>query len=35
VEGLREFIALLLDLGLTEEQIRTVVQRNPAELLGL
>ena len=35
VEGLREFIALLLDLGLNVEQIRTVVQKNPAELLGL
>ncbi len=35
VEGLREFIALLLDLGLTEKQIKTVVQKNPAELLGL
>ena len=34
-EGLREFIALLLDLGLTEEQIKKVVQENPAELLGL
>ena len=35
VEGLREFIALLLDLGLTDEQIKTVVQENPAKLLGL
>ncbi len=35
VEGLREFIALLLDLGLTEEQIRTVAQVNPAELLSI
>ena len=35
VEGLREFIALLLDLGLTEGQIKTLVQKNPAELLGL
>ena len=34
-EGLREFIALLLDLGITEEQIKKVVQENPAELLGL
>jgi hypothetical protein len=35
VEGLREFIALLLDLGLSEKQIKTVVQKKPAELLGL
>jgi hypothetical protein len=35
VEGLREFIALLLDLGLTDEQIKTVVQENPARLLDL
>lgn len=35
VEGLREFIALLLDLGLSDEQIKTVVQKNPAKLLGL
>jgi hypothetical protein len=35
VEGLREFIALLLDLGLTEKQIKTVTQKNPAVLLGL
>jgi hypothetical protein len=35
VEGLREFIALLLDLGLTDEQIKKVVQENPAKLLGL
>ena len=35
VEGLREFIALLLDLGLSDEQIKTVVQKNPEKLLGL
>jgi hypothetical protein len=35
VEGLREFMALLLDLGLTETQIKTLVQENPTELLGL
>ncbi|MCW4014158.1 MAG: DUF6282 family protein [Candidatus Bathyarchaeota archaeon] len=35
VEGLREFIALLLDLGLSDDQIKTVVQENPAKLLGL
>ena len=35
VEGLREFIALLLDLGLSDDQIKTVVQKNPEKLLGL
>ena len=35
VEGLREFIACLLDLGLSEEEIRTMVATNPAALLGL
>jgi hypothetical protein len=35
VEGLREFIACLLDLGLTEEQIGQLVRHNPARLLGL
>ena len=35
VEGLREFIACLLDLGLGPEAIRTIVARNPARLLGL
>jgi hypothetical protein len=35
VEGLREFIALLLDLGLSDEQISTVVRENPEKLLGL
>jgi predicted metal-dependent phosphotriesterase family hydrolase len=32
---LREFIALLLDLGITDEQIEMMVQRNPAKLLGM
>ncbi|MBE0633457.1 hypothetical protein IH574_02705, partial [Candidatus Bathyarchaeota archaeon] len=35
VEGLREFVALLLDLGLTDKQIKTVVKENPEKLLGL
>lgn len=35
VEGLREFIACLLDLGLTEEQIGLLARHNPAKLLGL
>ena len=35
VEGLREFIASLLDLGLSEDEIRMVTATNPARLLGL
>jgi len=35
VEGLREFIACLLDLGISPDDIRTLVQTNPARLLGL
>ena len=35
VEGLREFIALLLDLGISEQDINKVVRDNPADLLGL
>jgi hypothetical protein len=35
VEGLREFIACMLDMELTEEDVRMMVQRNPARLLGL
>jgi len=35
VEGLREFIACLLDLGLPVEEIRQMVRTNPEKLLGL
>jgi hypothetical protein len=35
VEGLREFIFCLLDLGLTEREISLMVRANPARLLGL
>jgi hypothetical protein len=35
VEGLREFIACMLDVGLTEDEISLMVCRNPARLLGL
>ena len=35
VEGLREFIACLLDLGISEDDIKLMVQHNPARLLGL
>ena len=35
VEGLREFIACLLDLGITPDVIRTLVATNPARLLGM
>lgn len=34
VEGLREFIACLLDLGLPPEDITTMVKTNPERLLG-
>ncbi|MBM3291948.1 hypothetical protein FJY84_04650 [Candidatus Bathyarchaeota archaeon] len=35
VEGLREFIACLLDLGLSQEAISSVVKSNPSKLLGI
>lgn len=35
VEGLREFIACLLDLGITTDEIRKLVADNPRTLLGL
>ena len=35
VEGMREFIACLLDLGLPAEDIRKMVRTNPERLLGL
>ncbi|MCB0031715.1 MAG: hypothetical protein KDE28_27580, partial [Anaerolineales bacterium] len=35
VEGLRQFITCMLDLGLTPAQIRTMVKSNPERLLGL
>ncbi|MDE0137791.1 MAG: hypothetical protein OXM57_01750 [bacterium] len=35
VEGPREFIACLLDLGLAAEEIRKMVRANPEKLLGL
>jgi len=35
VEGMREFIACLLDLGLPAEDIRKMVRTNPEKLLGL
>ncbi len=35
VEGLREFIACLLDLGLPAEDISKMVRTNPEKLLGL
>lgn len=34
-EGLREFIACLLDLGITPDNIRKLVKTNPERLLGL
>ncbi len=35
VEGLREFIACLLDLGISSEDIGRLVKENPEKLLGL
>ena len=35
VEGLRQFIACLLDLGISPDDIRTMVKTNPEKLLGL
>ncbi len=35
VEGFREFIACMLDLGISEEDIRTMIRSNPERLLDL
>jgi hypothetical protein len=35
VEGLREFIACMLDLGISEKDVRIMTASNPAQLLGL
>lgn len=35
VEGLREFIACMLDLGIPQKDVRTMTSHNPARLLGL
>jgi len=35
VEGLRQFIACMLDLGVSPEEIRLMVKTNPEKLLGL
>ncbi len=35
VEGLREFVACMLDLGLAENEIRTMIKSNPERLLSL
>jgi len=35
VEGLRQFISLLLDMGISKEEIRTMVKTNPERVLGL
>jgi len=35
VEGMREFIACMLDLGMNEDDIRMMISTNPARLLGL
>jgi hypothetical protein len=35
VEGMREFIACLLDLGVSSDAVTTVVKTNPSKLLSL
>jgi microsomal dipeptidase-like Zn-dependent dipeptidase len=35
VEGLREFITCLLDLGLSENEVSTLVKTNPERLLNI
>ena len=35
VEGMREFISCMLDLELSEEEIRLMISTNPAKLLGI
>ncbi|MBI4012222.1 MAG: hypothetical protein HY359_07955 [Candidatus Rokubacteria bacterium] len=35
VEGLRIFIQLCLEQGISETEVRTIVAENPARLLGL
>ena len=35
VEGMREFIACLLDLGISTDQIRSVAKKNPSRILDL
>ena len=35
VEGFREFIALMLDLGVSDESILNMINKNPRKLLGL
>ncbi len=35
VEGFREFIACLLDMGLSHEDIRTITKENPETIIGL
>ncbi|MFT5144862.1 MAG: hypothetical protein ACI80V_000908 [Rhodothermales bacterium] len=35
VEGFREFVACMLDLGISPEDIRTMIKTNPEKLLGL
>ena len=35
VEGLRQFISCMLDLGIHPNDVRTMVKTNPEKLLGL
>ncbi len=34
-EGMREFISCMLDLELTEKEVRLMINTNPARLLGI
>jgi len=35
VEGLRQFISCMVDLGLTNDEVRTMIKTNPEKILGL
>lgn len=35
VEGLRQYISMMLDLGISPEEVRTMVKTNPEKILGL
>ena len=35
VEGMREFIACMLDLGISVDEVRQMIKTNPEHILGL
>jgi hypothetical protein len=35
VEGFREFIACMIDLGITQDDVRQIVKENPGKVIGL